>query len=79
MGITKPVPSAEPITGMEMVTTGYMMSTASAMMAAAILAKGTIYSTVYSSKRVDHAVFRISPWSTYPQKRKETSTYLHLS
>ena len=35
-----PIPAADPFTGMEMMTTGYMMTAAGSMMAAALLAKG---------------------------------------
>ena len=35
-----PIPAADPFTGMEMMTTGFMMTAAGSMMAAALLAKG---------------------------------------
>ena len=35
-----PIPAADPFTGLEMMTTGYMMTAAGSMMAAALLAKG---------------------------------------
>ena len=35
-----PIPAADPFTGMEMMTTGYMMTAAGSMMAAVLLAKG---------------------------------------
>ena len=35
-----PIPAADPFTGMELMTTGYMMTAAGSMMAAALLAKG---------------------------------------
>ena len=37
---SSPIPAADPFTGMEMMTTGYMMTAAGSMMAAALLAKG---------------------------------------